>query len=252
MKKILLRVGVALGFLILPSLAVADSIDPAMYMDTLTVGESVTITKTVTVTREAPTDARLDVMFLTDTTGSMGGVIGAVKTAASSILTGLGGLGDVHFSVAEYKDDFDVYVTKLNTALGPSAAAATAGITSWSASGGGDFPEANLHALSTFAGSTPWRAGSTRVIVWFGDAPGHDPSSGSSLASTIAALGAEGIVVHAIDSGSLDSTGQATAITGATGLVLLRLLYQQLDQHLMIIRQFHLILWVIFQVLVLW
>ncbi|MBL4667607.1 MAG: hypothetical protein JKY04_09525 [Sneathiella sp.] len=143
--------------------------------------------------------------------------IAAVKADAAAILAGIGGLGDVHFGVGEYRDFGDAYVTKLNTPLGPSEAAASAGITTWAASGGGDFFEANLLALSEVATDTPWRAGSTRIIVWFGDAPGHDPSGASTLASTIAALGAESIIVHAIDSSSLDSLGQATAITGATG-----------------------------------
>ena len=33
-----------------------------------------------------------------------------------------------------------------------------------------------------------WRADSSRIIAWFGDAPGHDPSGGHSLADVTAAL----------------------------------------------------------------
>src|SRR5206468_11724265 len=66
-----------------------------------------------------------------------------------------------------------------------------------------------------------WRPGSTRVIAWFGDAPGHDPSGTATLPTTIAALLAQNIRVIAVNVGDLDGFGQATAITSATGGVLL-------------------------------
>jgi hypothetical protein len=81
-----------------------------------------------------------------------------------------------------------------------------------------------LTLLSTAAG---FRPGSTRIVVWFGDASGHDPSiGGETLASTIAALQAAGVRVIAVPVNSgfgdgLDATGQATAIVNATGGVLL-------------------------------
>ena len=72
--------------------------------------------------------------------------------------------------------------------------------------------------LTSFSGLTlvSW-FDSIRFVVWFGNAPGHDPSGGVTEAITIAALNAEGIVVGAIDVGNLDITGQATRITDATG-----------------------------------
>lgn len=45
--------------------------------------------------------------------------------------------------------------------------------------------------------STGWRASSIKVIVWFGDAPGHVPSNGvTSLAAAQAALISKGIKVR--------------------------------------------------------
>lgn len=209
-------------FLCAPGLAFADSIDPSSYSDTLLVGESATITKTVTVTEAAPTTAKVDVFFLTDSTGSMGGAIGAVKASASTILASAAGLGDVAFGVGEYRDIGDVFTYRTNTDITTSTATAQAGINAWNAAGGGDWYEAQLFALETVAETTSWRDDSTRILVWFGDAPGHDPSAGGSTeASATAALLAEGIVVQAIDVGScpycLDREGQATRITDATG-----------------------------------
>lgn len=188
--------------LCLPSLAKADSISPASFSATLGVGESVTITKTLTVDTAPAT--KVDVYFMADTTGSMGGAIGGVKAAASSILSSAAALGDVAFAVGEYKDSFDVYPYRLNTAMTTSTATAQAGINMWAASGGYDHPEGQFNALQTAAtsGATGWRAGSERIMVWFGDAPGHDPTvGGATEASATAALVAAGIQVEAIDVG---------------------------------------------------
>ncbi|MDV7145550.1 VPLPA-CTERM sorting domain-containing protein [Tropicimonas sp. TH_r6] len=196
---------------------VADSIDPDAYSATLAVGETTTITKTVTVTAAAPTTAKVDVFFLSDTTGSMGGVINSVKTNASSILSSISGLGDVQFAVGEYKDIYDTFSYRKNTSFTSSTASAQAGINAWGASGGGDYYEANMFALESAAGDPGWRADSTRILVWFGDAPGHDPRAGSTEASATAALTGGNIIVQAVNSGNLDGTGQATRITDATG-----------------------------------
>jgi hypothetical protein len=211
------RLAVACVLGLSASLAKADSISPSTYSDTLAVGESVTITKTVTVDAGTPTDSKVDVFFLTDSTGSMGALISAVKTAAATILANTSGLGDVAYGVGEYRDVFDAFVYRLNQDITTDTTAVQNGINQWFAGGGGDFPEANLFGLEQVAEGASWRAGSERVLVWFGDAPGHDPSNGSTEASATAALVAEGIAVQAVDVGLLDTYGQAVRIANATG-----------------------------------
>jgi len=218
-RKVTLAAALALA----PFALLADSVTPDSYTKTLNVGESVTIKKTVTVDAGRPTSAKVDVYFLTDSTGSMGGEIGAVRSAASTILSNTAGLGDVAFGVGEYKDVGDVFVFRHNVGgshLTTNQATAQGGINQWGASGGGNFPEANLFGLESVATETGWRAGSTRILVWFGDAPGHDPSGPGGVvteASATAALTGENIVVQAFNTGSLDNTGQATRVTNATG-----------------------------------
>ncbi|GFE65823.1 VWA domain-containing protein [Litoreibacter roseus] len=201
--------------------ASADSIDPESFSATLEVGESTTIEKTVTIDAGRPDSARLDVMFLVDTTGSMGGVIGSVRTNASAILSELSGFGDVQFGVAEYRDIFDSTTYRVAADLTDDTADVQTGINSLFASGGNDEPEFNMGGLTLTAEDTAWRDDSTRIVVWFGDAPGHDPRifDGTTYteAGALAALAAEDIIVHAVDSSRLDSTGQATRITDATG-----------------------------------
>ena len=156
-------------------------------------------------------------IFLTDSTGSMYGLIDAVKTSAATILSNTSSLGDVAFGVGEYRDIYDVFTYRTNTDITKDTVAAQAGINEWAASGGGDWEEANLYALNEVATTASWREDSTRILVWFGDAPGHDPSVGVSETDAITALNAENITVEALDVSSLDYSGQATRIAEATG-----------------------------------
>jgi hypothetical protein len=203
--------------------AYGDTISPSSYSASIAVGGTATVSKVVTITQTLT--APLDVMFLTDTTGSMGASIGAIRTGFSDIVTALGGVAtDPAFAAAEYKDIGDLpgepgTAYRLNSDITTSGAAVQAAIAAWSASGGGDLPEANLFALQQAASTTGWRAGSQRFLVWTGDAPGHDPSNGVTQAGAIAALNAAGITVFAANAPSgpgIDDTGQATAIAEAT------------------------------------
>lgn len=204
------------AFLAVPGV-LADSISPVTASATIAEGDSITIHKTVTVSAGAPTSSKVDVFFLADTTGSMGTAINSVKTQASTLLSSIAGLGDVAFGVGEYKDFGDSYVYRLNQNITTSQASAQTGINLWLAAGGGDTPEANLYGLTQVANTSAWRPGSARIVVWFGDAPGHDPSGGATLSSTISALNTVGAKVEAVNVGNLNGTGQATAIATATG-----------------------------------
>lgn len=198
--------------------AAADSISPASFSTTLDIGASITITKSVTVSAGTPTSSKVDVFFLMDETGSMGGIIGTVQSAAASILSQTAGLGDVAFGVGGYRDVGDAYVYQSLTDITTNASQAQSAISALVANGGGDYPEGQLYALEQLATTTTWRAGSERILVWFGDAPGHDPSEGGiTETSATAALVSKGIAVQAVSVGGLDDYGQATRIAAATG-----------------------------------
>lgn len=197
--------------------------------------------------------SRADVYFLADTTGSMGTILNAVKTGAANILTALNGLGlDIVYGVGNYKDfPTDPYCFQHQLNPTNNAAAVQGAINAWIAGGGNDTAEGQLFALDQLAqpagGTVGWRANSKRIIVWFGDAPGHDPVcqaiSGLSYniteGSVTAKLVAEQITVMAISTGTgpgMDASppiyssnynalcgapggvaGQATRIATATG-----------------------------------
>lgn len=201
--------------------AAADSISPASFSTTLDIGASITITKSVTVSAGTPTSSKVDVFFLMDETGSMGGIIGTVQAAAASILSQTAGLGDIAFGVGGYRDEGDAFVYQSLTDITTNTSQAQSAIGALVANGGGDYPEAQLYALEQLATTTTWRAGSERILVWFGDAPGHDASLTSTEASATAALVSKGIAVQAVSVGGLDESGQATRIAAATGGVFL-------------------------------
>lgn len=223
---------------ILPAAAI--TVQPSVNTLTLNQGDTHAEVITVTVPKNAGT-TRADVYFLADTTGSMGGILNAVKAGASNILTALNGLAlDIAFGVGNYKDfPNDPYAFQHQLSPTNTAASVTGAINAWNAAGGSDGPEGQLFALDRLAvppgGTIGWRTGAKRVVVWFGDMPGHDPicaalSGGGTIteASVTAKLVAEGITVLAIStanpgldgdpkSGARDYVGACGAPGGNAG-----------------------------------
>ncbi|MFG3020744.1 RICIN domain-containing protein [Streptomyces sp. NPDC048254] len=130
---------------------------------------------------------KIDVYFLTDSTGSMDNVIAKVRAGSSDILNKLtsaaSGVGaDIWYGVGNYRDIFDPREQWFahQVSLTADTTAVKNGIDAWDA-GGGDstVAEGQFYALDQLAqpprGSIGWREDAKRIIVWFGDAPGHDP-----------------------------------------------------------------------------
>ena len=125
----------------------ADSIAPTSFSASLGVGESVTITKTVTVTKAPPTDALIDVMFVFDTTGSMGPAIDGAKAMADGLLASLGSFGSVASGVAFYNDPGAGTVKAPVDTTAATTVAAIAGLSAIPFSGG-DFPEMGYDGIT--------------------------------------------------------------------------------------------------------
>ena len=161
------------------TLASSASIDPKSNDLVLELGDVEKETVTVTIPPSAGV-SKADIYLLADTTGSMSSVINAVKAGANAILAGVPAGIDIAFGVGNYRDLPDTnppFIHQLDPDT--NAANVTAAINTWEASGGGDTSEGQLFALHQLAeapgGSIGWRSDSKRIIVWFGDAPGHDP-----------------------------------------------------------------------------
>ncbi|MDX6422655.1 MAG: hypothetical protein QOI67_126, partial [Gaiellaceae bacterium] len=198
----------------------APGVTPNTVTATLLPGASNTISKSV---ETSPIPPNPDIFFLADTTGSMGGAVANVRAGNANVMaTVVAAQPTAQFGVGEYKDLGDSFVYRLNQAITANQADVSTGMNQWFASGGGDAPECQLSALLQLSTSplTGFRIGSSRIVVWFGDAVGHDPCNGATEATATAALQLAGIRVIAISTGALnnlDGTGQATRIANATG-----------------------------------
>jgi hypothetical protein len=227
---------VAWALILQASLVNAQVVAPPAVEDTMAPTHEISIEKTVQTPDIPP---RPDIVFLSDTTGSMGPAIANVQANAASIMTAVtaGTSGTPFFAAAQYRDtadESDPPLFNVDIDLTDDQDAVNDAIGLWSAGSGGDEPEAQINALYQLAtGAVTYRDQATAVIVWFGDAPGHDPSNGhSEVDATNALLAAndgDGIIVLAIDidtegNSGLDGTaggsvpgGQGTRIADATG-----------------------------------
>lgn len=133
----------------------------------------------------------LDVLFVLDTTGSMGGVLQTVKDEAASIMADvLLDVPNAQFGAAHYED----YAGTFQTSKGPSNYGASTdtpwnlvqSITSTTSNvdsaiqgiglgAGSDGPESLVRALhESHQAGVGWRANSMQIVILFTDAPGHD------------------------------------------------------------------------------
>ena len=175
----------------------------------------------ITVTTPKTADPLFDVYFLADTTGSMSSILNAVKAGAANIMTTLqSSYPTMAFGVGNYKDfpkdQHTAYCFQNQQALSVNTALSQTAINAWSASGGGDSPEGQLFALSEIATKPGigWRPNARRIIVWFGDAPGHDPIC---AAYTGAAALTEAQVITSLRT-PLTNPIQVLAISTTTGV----------------------------------
>ena len=219
-----------------------------------TLPECVTEDETVTVfVPKSGVRPKADVYLLADTTFSMHDIIGTVQAGIDTVVSGLPPGLDVAWGVGNYKD-FPIPTPNpyaFQHQLSPTTNLIDVGtaVSTWSAADGSDIPEGQLYALTQIATDPAigWRPDSRRILVWFGDAPGHDPvctaisGFGTDITegTATAALQAAGITVIAISTvtgppaaldadPTVDSTdygvctvggspGQATNIAAATG-----------------------------------
>lgn len=148
---------------------------------TLCPGQSVHETKPISI---PPAPGRADVLFVFDTTSSMGGVLSSAKSNAVTIMNNLAGLiPDIQFGVVDLRDypvspygDPGDWPYLLRKSITADRTAVEAAINATSAGGGQDYPEAYTRALfeSYSDSAIGWRADTRRFVVMFGDDVPHD------------------------------------------------------------------------------
>ena len=205
------------------------SVTPSTVTATLAVGESI-VTEKIVTTPEIP--PKIDVCLLEDETYSFDDDIGNLQAAASDIYDNVVDVSpDAQFAVAGFRDYGDAWVYRLLSGMSPDEIDWTTGIGLLTASGGGDWPEAQYDAIvaaaaDTIDGGCGWRndPGVTRVLLVATDAAFHIPPSPyvNNHASTVSALtvpGKEIIVIglEALDNNGNDPGPELDNLAAATG-----------------------------------
>lgn len=168
----------------------------------------------------------LDCYFLIDTTGSMKNALANVAAQLAQVIFVIpelyrkiqGSIPDIFYGFGWYKDFTPDSITCFSNVLPLThftQAAVDAGVFNIalatvvsSVGGGGDEPECQVFALNALATQPTigWRAETLgffgrRLVVWVGDAPGHDPSGGVTTLEAIFNLNAIQINANAISVG---------------------------------------------------
>ena len=156
----------------------------------------------------------LELVFVLDTTGSMGGLIDGAKQRIWGIVNEVmqtPARPDVRVGLVAYRDRGDSYVTQVLPLTNDLDKVYTT-LMGYTADGGGDGPEDVRQALSDGVRKAGWSKpapGTAQIIFLVGDAPPHDDyvQKPPTLASAAEAVSA-GMVVNTIQCGTEELTRQ--------------------------------------------
>jgi hypothetical protein len=140
-----------------------------------------------TASAAAPPSAT-DVMFIFDTSGSMGGVLEEAKSEVQEVTTQIAGtVPNPAFGVSEVKDTGEeeggFYAWKLDSPITTNTTAVKEAIEPLTAEAGGDSPEAYGRALYEAATNPDvgWRPGAKHLIILIADEVPHDPEINAGI-----------------------------------------------------------------------
>lgn len=152
----------------------------------------------------------LDVAFLIDSTGSMGWQIADTKAFAAQMADTIKGVKG-RVALVEYKDAGDVVTARILSEFQEDTTDFNTQLATIYASGGGDYPEAALHALMTAFDGLQWRDGATKAAVILTDATYHDPDRVD--ASTLASVAKRALEIDPVNVYPIVSSGAASFYT---------------------------------------
>ncbi|MCB1413582.1 MAG: VWA domain-containing protein [Xanthobacteraceae bacterium] len=153
----------------------------------------------------------VEVAFVLDTTGSMGGLIEGAKRKIWSIATAIldsNPDADIRMGLVAYRDIGDDYVTKTFD-LTTDIQDLYARLLETRARGGGDWPESVNEALDVAVNKLQWTQGDAarRIVFLVGDAPPHmDYAQDTKYPATLAVAKQKGIIVNAVQAGAARDT----------------------------------------------
>jgi Mg-chelatase subunit ChlD len=149
---------------------------------------------------------QIEVVFVLDTTGSMGGLIQAAKEKIWAITSSMAAAQPaplIKLGLVAYRDRGDQYVTQV-VDLSEDLDSVYATLMDFTADGGGDGPESVNQALYDAVHSISWSGGQDvyKVVFLVGDAPPHmDYVDDVKYPHSIAAAQQKGIIVNSVQCG---------------------------------------------------
>src|SRR5262245_3175646 len=154
---------------------------------------------------------KVEVVFVLDTTGSMGGLIQAAKEKIWSIASTLAQAKqspEIRMGLVAYRDRGDAYVTQV-VDLSKDLDTMYSTLMRFAAEGGGDGPESVNKGLFDAVHQMSWSQDpqAYKVVFLVGDAPPHmDYQDDVKYPEVVAAAVAKGIVVNTIQCGQMPDT----------------------------------------------
>jgi hypothetical protein len=166
-----------------------------------------------TVAAQEAKAPRVEVVFVLDTTGSMGGLLDGAKKKIWSIANQIAGgkpTPDLRIGLVGYRDKGDEYVTRVFD-LTDDLDAMYANLTAFQPNGGGDAPENVRQAMHEAVTKIGWskEPGAIKIIFLVGDAPPHLDYTDVPTVEEICKRAIAGdIIVNAIRCGGDAETGR--------------------------------------------
>ena len=168
----------------------------------------------VTIEGSAVYYPETQVMFIVDTTGSMGDEMFYLQSDFSAIAEEVG-TDQTSYGVRFYRDEGDAYVTKTGSGFTTDTSQIRSALNAENADGGGDEPEAVAEALSEAFSSDDWNTEAAKIAFLIYDAPPHTGKE-NMLQEAIETAAAKGIrlvpVVSSNGSRETELFGRAAAI----------------------------------------
>jgi len=155
---------------------------------------------------------RIEVVFVLDTTGSMGGMIQAAKEKIWSIASSMASAEsapEIRMGLVAYRDRGDSYITRVLD-LSDDLDSMYAALMEFQAAGGGDGPESVNQALNDAVNRISWSQddSSYRVVFLVGDAPPHMDYNEVQYPAIVSQARQRGILINTIQCGEDRNTRQ--------------------------------------------
>jgi len=155
----------------------------------------------------------MEMVFVLDTTGSMGGLLTGAKDRIWGIINEVmqsSKLSSVKVGLVAYRDRGDQYVTQV-LPLTDDLDKVYSTLMDYEAEGGGDEPENVREALAEGVSKAGWSqssAGNAQILFLVGDAPPHDYADEPNPLTTADLAVKQGIIVNTIQCGTSEMTKQ--------------------------------------------